>query len=173
MIENCKFGRFLVFDRTNIFTEPPNRTEPEIFLPNRTVPNRTRHLPQILILLKNITFSAFSLVVEAHFYTHIQSMTKSTSKATFCEINHFSKKIWRFLNLHETLFSSILTIVCPKVSSKMTFGFEFMLLFLVFLLFGSVYGSVHRTTGSAEPPNLTEPVVLPNYRTEPESSVDH
>ena len=48
----------------------------------------------------------------------------------------------------------------------MTFGFEFMLLFLVFLLFGSVYGSVHRTSGSAEPPNLTEPVVLPNYRTE-------
>ena len=58
-------------------------------------------------------------------------------------------------------------------SSKMPFGFQFMLLFVLFLRFGSVCGSVHRTTGSAEPPNLTEPVVLPNYRTEPKSSVEH
>ena len=61
----------LVFDRTKNFTEPPNRTEPGIFLSNRTGPNRTRYLPQILILLKNITFSASFLVVEAHFYTHL------------------------------------------------------------------------------------------------------
>ena len=31
----------VVFDRTNDFTEPPNRTEPDVFLPNRTGLNRT------------------------------------------------------------------------------------------------------------------------------------
>ena len=44
----------------------------------------------------------------------------------------------------------------------MPFSCQFRLFFLPFPPLGSVYGSVHRTTGSAEPPNLTEPVVLPN-----------
>ena len=76
-------------------------------------------------------------------------MAKFPSKSTFCEIISSSKKFDYFW------------------SSKMPFGFQFMLLFVLFPCFGSVCGSVHRTTGSAEPPNLTEPVVLPNYRTEP------
>ena len=57
----------LVYDRTKIFTEPPNRTEPDIFLPNRTVPNRTRYISKILILLKNSIFSAYSLLVAYKF----------------------------------------------------------------------------------------------------------
>ena len=47
----------------------------------------------------------------------------------------------------------------------------FMELFLLFPLLGSVSGSVHRTTSSAEPLNLTEPVVLPNLPNRTERSV--
>ena len=36
----------------------------------------------------------------------------------------------------------------------------------VTFLLGLVSGSVHRTTGSAEPPNLTEPLFCRTYRTE-------
>ena len=154
-----------MFDRTKNFTEPPNRTEPDIFLPNRTGPNRTRYLPQILILLKNITFSASFLVVEAHFYTHLQSMAKSPSKGTFCEIVHFSKKNWRFLNLHDTVLSSFHIIVCSNISSKMTFWLWIYATFSCIspFWFGMRFGSPNhwfcrttepdRTSGSAELPN--------------------
>ena len=38
----------------------------------------------------------------------------------------------------------------------MPFGSQLMLLFVLFPRFGSVCGSVHRTSGSAEQPNRTE-----------------
>ena len=62
------------------FGLPNHRTEPDIFLPNRTVPNRTRHIPKILILLKNAIFKS-------------TKHGKFPSKATFCEIVGSSNKI--------------------------------------------------------------------------------
>ena len=126
-------------------TTEPNRTMKKNTEPNRTVPNRrpNQYWTQILILIKNVIFTACFLVCKDHFSSY-----KYKTWHSFLQKQHFAKFQFSLKN-----FLHLIS--------------QFMLLFLLFPLLGSVSGSVHRTTGSAEPPNLTEPVVLPNYRTEP------
>ena len=71
----------LVYDRTKIFTEPPNRTEPDFFCrteQNRTEPNlnRTIFIPEIIILLKNLLFLASALHAEDYFRSQKQHFAK-------------------------------------------------------------------------------------------------
>ena len=130
-------------------TTEPNRTMKKNTEPNRTVPNRrpNQYWTQILILIKNMIFTACFLVCKDHFSSY-----KYKTWHSFLQKQHFEKFQFSLKN-----FLHLIS--------------QFMLLFLLFPLLGSVSGSVHRTTGSAEPPNLTEPVVLPNLPNRTERSV--
>ena len=116
-------------------TTEPNRTTKKNTEPNRTVPNRrpNQYWTKKLTLLKNVIFSACFLVCEDHFSSY-----KYKTWHSFLQKQHFEKFQFSLKN-----FLHLIS--------------QFMLLFLLFPLLGSVSGCTtepDQTSGSAE---LTEP----------------